>query len=103
MALSRRQAARLLIGGAALTLAACQNSTASTPTVPTAANPLVKPKTAGADLVALQASSELAKGHNRFAIGLLDARNQPVTTGQLNLEFFKLKADGTGEKRSESA
>jgi hypothetical protein len=104
MALSRRQAARLLIGGAALTLAACQNSTAASPPVaPTAANPLVKPKTSGADLVALQASSELAKGHNRFAIGLLDAKNLPVTTGQLKVEFFKLKTDGTGEKRSESA
>jgi hypothetical protein len=102
MAVSRRQAAHLLLGGEAMTLlAACQSSQAAA--TPTAANALIKPKTAGADLVALQASSELAKGRNRFAIGLLDARNQPVTTGSVKLEFFKLKADGTGEKRSESA
>jgi hypothetical protein len=82
---------------------ACQSSMATPGAAPTTANPLVKPKASGADLVALQASSELAKGRNRFGIGLLDARNQPVTTGNVNLEFFKLKADGTGEKRSESA
>jgi hypothetical protein len=112
MPLSRRRAARLLLGGA-LTgvalplLAACQtaaNPATAPASQPTQANPLVKPKpVAGADLTALQASSELALGRNRFAIGLLDARNQPVTSGTVTIEFFKLKADGTGEKKSESA
>ena len=99
MPLSRRQAMRMLGGGvlagAALPLlAACQSAT----------NPAPEPKAAaGADLTALQASSELALGRNRFAIGLLDARNQPVTAGTVKIEYFKLKTDGTGEKKSESA
>lgn len=107
MSVTRRQAARLIFGGLALgmglpLLAACQGASAPTP-APTAVNPLVKPKpAAGADLTALQASSELALGRNRFTLGLLDARNQPVTSGTVRLEFFKLKADGTGEKKSDA-
>jgi hypothetical protein len=108
MSVTRRQAARILLGGAITIgalplLAACQSLMPSA-AAPTAANPLVKPKPApGADLVALQASSELALGRNRFAIGLLDAHNQPVTTGTVKLEFFKLKTDGTGEKKADAS
>ncbi len=106
MPTTRRQAARLLLGGVAAgaalpLLAACQSAVAPTPT---AANSLVKPKpVAGADLTAVQASSEIALGRNRFAVGLLDARNQPVTTGTVKLEFFKLKPDGTGEKKADGS
>src|SRR5689334_650762 len=110
MSLTRRQAARLVLGGvvAGLSvplLAACQSASTPSQAAPTssAANPLVKPKpAAGADLTALQASSELALGRNRFAIGLLDARSQPVTSGNVKVEFFKLKPDGTGEKKSDT-
>jgi len=96
-----------VVAGVALPLvAACQNASSQPPAAPTAAaaNPLVKPKPApGAELTALQASSELALGRNRFALGLLDARNQPVTSGTVKLEFFKLKPDGTGEKKSDAS
>ena len=87
-------------GGVASLLAACQSAPARA--VPTPVNPLIKPKPEGNGVVALQASSELAVGRNRFALGLVDARNQPMTSGMVQVEFFKLKADGTGEKRAES-
>jgi hypothetical protein len=106
--LSRRQFAQLVGGGAvASLLAACQAATPA-PTsppaaAPTAPNPLVKPRANGAPLTAVLASSELAHGRNRFAIGLIDDSNQPVTSGTVNVEFFKLQADGQAQKRSESA
>jgi hypothetical protein len=81
-------------------LAACQ-SAAGRPN-PTPVNPLLKPRAEGDGVVALQASSELALGRNRFAVGLVDARNQPLTSGTVHIEFFKLRADGTAEKRTES-
>jgi hypothetical protein len=71
-------------------------------TNPTAANPLVKPRATGADLTAVQASSELAVGRNRFALGLLDARNQPISTGNVKVEFFKVAQGGTAEKRADA-
>jgi hypothetical protein len=86
-------------------LAACQSSTpqAQPPAAgPTAINALVKPRGSGAPLTAVQASSEIALGRNRFALGLIDERNQPVTTGSVNVEFFKLLANGQAEKRAES-
>jgi hypothetical protein len=104
--LSRRQFAQILVGGAAASLlAACQSATPA-PTqppavAPTAPNPLVKPRANGAPLTAVQASSELAQGRNRFAIGLIDESNQPVTSGSVNVEFFKLQANGQAEKRSD--
>ncbi|HEX8968993.1 MAG TPA: hypothetical protein VF937_14000 [Chloroflexota bacterium] len=109
MPLTRRQWARLTLGGAVATLiAACQAPSSAPPTqppsvAPTAANPLVKPRATGAELTAVQASTELAVGRNRFAIGLIDARNQPVTAGEVNVEFFKLLANGQAEKRAQSA
>ncbi len=105
MSLTRRRLARLVVGavvggGVASLLAAC--SAAPTQPSPTPVNPLIKPKAEGSGMVALQASSELAVGRNRFAVGLVDGRNQPLTSGALQLEFFKLKKDGTAEKRGES-
>jgi hypothetical protein len=106
MFLSRRQFAQMVLGGVvASLLAACQNSapTAQAPNpAPTAANPLVKPRASGAPLTAVQASTEVAVGRNRFALGLIDDRNQPVTAGGVNVEFFKLLANGQAEKRAES-
>ena len=106
MPLSRRQFAQLVFGGAAASLlAACQSSApAAAPpnAAPTAVNALVKPRASGAPLTAVQASSEIAVGRNRFALGLIDDRNQPVTTGSVNVEFFKLQANGQAEKKSES-
>jgi hypothetical protein len=101
MALTRRRMARFVLGGAVVSvLAACQSP--NTAPAPTAVNPLVKPKpAAGAELTALLASSELALGRNRFSLGLLDARSQPVTSGTVHIEYFKLKADGTGEKKAD--
>jgi hypothetical protein len=82
-------------------LAACQSPQVPGP-APTVANPLIKPKaTSGAELTPVLASSELAIGRNRFAIGLIDAQNQPITAGQVHLEFFKLNGQ-TAEKRSEA-
>src|SRR5713226_723020 len=82
-------------------LDACQSPQAPV-AAPTAVNPLIKPRaTNGAELTAVLASSELALGHNRFAIGLIDAQNQPVTSGQVHIEFFKIDHQ-TAEKRSEA-
>ena len=50
----------------------------------------------------MQASSELAQGRNRFALGLIDARNQPITSGNVGVEFFKLLATGSAEKRADA-
>jgi len=101
MLLSRRLATRLLVGAAgASLLAACQAP--AQPAAPTAINPLIKPRGTGADLTAVLASSELAVGRNRFAMGLIDARNQPITSGRAMFEFFKLRTDGTAEKRSDA-
>jgi hypothetical protein len=106
--LTRRQVTHVLFGGAvASLLAACQApattpSSALTTAAATAVNPLVKPRAAGADLTAVQASSELAQGRNRFALGLIDARNQPVTSGAVGVEFFKLLANGSAEKRADA-
>src|SRR5215471_20296751 len=105
MPVTRRQFAGLVFGGAVASLVvACQAPAApSQPAAaPTAANPLVKPKGTGADLTAVQASSELAAGRNRFALGLLDQRNQPITTGNVKVEFFKIIKGGSAEKRSEA-
>jgi hypothetical protein len=64
---------------------------------------LIKPRAAsGADLTAVNASTELAQGRNRFAIGLIDARSQPVTGGSVKVEFFKLAGNGTAEKRADA-
>lgn len=110
MPLSRRELARVLMGGAvASLLAACQTPREATPTAPgvtapnpTAANPLVKPRATGAALTVVQASSELAQGRNRFALGLIDARNQPVATGNVKVELFKQLSNGTAEKRADA-
>jgi hypothetical protein len=107
MPLTRRQATQLLVGGTLASLvAACQSpvsppSPAAPASAPTAVNPLIKPRATGADLTAVQASSELAQGRNRFALGLIDARNQPVVAGDVAVEFFKLLADGNAEKRAD--
>src|SRR5579864_2519607 len=93
MPLTRRQLAQIAFGGAVASLvAACQAPApaALPPTVAPAANPLVKPRAAGAPLTAVQASSELAQGRNRFAIGLIDANNESIITGNVTVEFFKL-------------
>jgi hypothetical protein len=101
MPLSRRQFALSLAGGTiASLLAACQAAPAAPP--PTAVNALVKPRASGAPLTAVQASSEIALGRNRFAIGLIDDKNQPVTAGTVSLEFFKLQSNGQAEKRADS-
>jgi hypothetical protein len=68
----------------------------------TATNPLVKPRASGAPLTAVQASSELAQGRNRFALGLIDDRNQPVIAGNVTIEYFKLLSEGRAQKRAES-
>src|SRR5687767_7346184 len=102
MLLTRRHATRLLVGGAVASLAlACQ--TPAQPATPTAVNPLIKPRGTGAELTAVLASSELALGRNRFSLGLIDARNQPISTGRATFEFFKLRSDGTAEKRTDAA
>ncbi len=117
MLLTRRQLTLAVIGGAAGSLlAACQaapasnqaasqasNPTPATPATSSAANPLIKPRAAGAELVAVQASSELAQGRNRFTLGLIDARNQPITAGSVSVEFFKLLSNGQAEKRGDGA
>jgi hypothetical protein len=122
MLLTRRQLTLAVVGGAVGSLlAACQtpapgsnqaasqasNPAQATPPLSTGAggapNPLIKPRAAGADLVAVQASSELAQGRNRFALGLIDARNQPITAGSVSVEFFKLLSNGQAEKRGDGA
>ena len=107
MPLSRREVARVLLGAAVTSvLAACQAPSAAAPTAqakaPTAVNSLVKPRTTGAELTAVQASTELAQGRNRFALGLIDARNQSVIAGDVRVEFFKLLTNGSAEKRADA-
>ena len=105
--LTRRRLATLTLGGAvASLLAGCQAPapTPATPAAPTATNPLIKPRASGAPLTAVQASSELALGRNRFTLGLIDDRNQPITSGEVKVEFFKLiGTSGQAEKRGETA
>jgi YtkA-like len=109
MSLTRRQVALAIFGGAVTSLlSACQTTpaqpTSQAPAVaPTAPNPLVKPRATAAELTAVQASSELAQGRNRFALGLIDAHNQPVTAGNVDVEFFKLLPNGQAEKRAAAA
>jgi hypothetical protein len=105
MPLTRRQLA-LLLGGSAVTtlLAACQTAKPIAPTVaPTAVNPLIKPRAAaGVELTAVNANTELAQGRNRFALGLIDSRSQPIGAGNVLVEFFKIGANGTAEKRADA-
>src|SRR5436309_2787064 len=109
MPLTRRQLVQLLAGGTlASLLVACQAPGPTAPgaaaaAAPTAVNPLIKPRATGADLTAVLASSEVAQGRNRFALGLIDARNQPIVSGDVSIEFFKLAANGSAEKRSDGA
>ena len=101
MLMTRRRALPVLGGLTAVALLEACQAPAATPT-PTAPNPLIKPRAAsGADLTPVLASSELALGRNRFAIGLIDPQNQPITAGQVHLEFFKLNGQAA-EKRSEA-
>jgi len=101
MLMTRRRALPVLAGLTAVALLEACQAPAATPT-PTAPNPLIKPRAAsGAELTPVLASSELALGRNRFAIGLIDPQNQPITSGQVHLEFFKLDGQ-TAEKRSEA-
>jgi hypothetical protein len=104
MPLSRRELARVLFASTVASLiAACQAPTPAATPVPTAVNPLVKPRGSGAELTAVQASTELAQGRNRFAVGLIDARNQPVIAGNVRVEYFKLLANGSAEKRADAS
>src|SRR5205085_2870054 len=70
---------------------------------PTAVNPLIKPRANGAELTAVLASAELALGRNRLALGLIDAQNQPITSGTTSVELFKLDAaSNSAQKRSDA-
>lgn len=95
----RRRVCALIVGGAASSLlAACGSASSPAPTVAT--NPLIKPRAGTADLTAVQATSELAVGRNRFAIGLIDKDNRAISSGTVRIEYFKV--DGTvAEKRAE--
>ena len=102
MLVNRRQAAQILFGGAVATvLAACQASPAAAP-APPANNPLIKPRAGTGELTPVRANSELAVGRNRFAIGLIDASNQPVTGGSVLVEFFKLGKNNASLKRGKA-
>src|ERR1700704_5642654 len=103
MPLSRRELARIVFASTVASLiAACQAPAPAATPVATAVNPLVKPRATGAELTAVQASSELAQGRNRFAMGLIEARNQPITGGGVGVEFFKLLTTGSAEKRADA-
>jgi hypothetical protein len=102
MPLTRRQLARVAFASVLVPLVASCQAAAPPPPTPTAANPLVKPRATGTPLTAVQASSEIAQGRNRFALGLIDERNQPVTAGNVKIEFFKVSSN-QAEKRAESA
>ena len=103
MPLSRRELARILFASTVASfIVACQKPKPAATPVPTAVNPLVKPRATGAELTAVQASTELAQGRNRFAVGLIDARNQPVIAGNVRVDFFKLLTNGSGEKRADT-
>jgi YtkA-like len=101
MLLNRRQTTRLLFGGVvASLLAGCQAAPAEPTQTPV--NPLIKPRSKGGDLTAVRANSDLAVGPNRFAVGLVDANNQPVSDGKVLVEFFKVGDQGEADKRSDA-
>jgi hypothetical protein len=54
----------------------------------------VLPDVAGAELLAVQASTDLAVGQNRFVLGLIGAHNQPIIAGVVHLEFFRIDSTG---------
>lgn len=96
--ISRRRALGLL-GMMTTGIAGACGPGGGTIPVATAVNPLIKPRAVG-DLTVVRASSELAVGRNRFAMGLIDARNQPISTGAVEIGFFKVDATtGEAEKR----
>src|SRR5258708_18905571 len=99
---TRRRLLSLSIGRRVVAVPEACKSPQTPSAAPTAVTPLIKPKaTNGAELTPVLASSELALGRNRFAIGLIDAQNQPVTSGQVHIEFVKIDRQ-TAEKRSEA-
>lgn len=85
-------------------LAACGAPSASTPAAEPPANPLIKPTAnPAAPMTPILATSELAIGRNRFVLGLIDPRSQPITTGSVLVEFFKVNPSAnTAEKRDEA-
>ena len=89
-----RRALLTVAGGslAALTLAGCQ----APPPAPT---PSVDARPTGPTLIL--ATSELVVGPNRFAVGLVDAANQPIVDAQVTFGFFQLSGD-QGTKRAEA-
>ncbi len=95
--IGRRRACRLLLGGTALSLVTACQALPPRPS-PTPDNSLVQPRAAGADLVAVQASSELAVGRNRFVVGLIDGQNQPISQGAVHLDFFKVTGAAAQKK-----
>src|SRR5258708_17853261 len=104
MAMSRRYLARILFASSVASLiVACEAPKPAATTVPTAVNPMAKAPATGAHLTAVQASTELAQGRNRFAVGLIRARNQPVIAGNVRVEYFKLLTNGSAEKRADAS
>lgn len=99
---SRRTALAHLATWAALPLVAACQATAAGPTP--VANPLIKPTArAGVPLTVVLASSELALGRNRLALGLIDERNQAITSGTVALELFKVEPQASkAQKRAET-
>jgi hypothetical protein len=85
----------LLLGGgtlAALALSGCGSEQSGSGTAPAA-------KAAGPTI--LLATSDLAVGQNRFAIGIVDEANRPIVDATVTFSFFQLSGN-EGTKRAES-
>jgi hypothetical protein len=92
--LTRRRVLRLAasagVGLAGASLAACGVGARPQATA-TPSSRLLVPTPAPGQLVGVLPASDLAVGpNNRFLLGLLDDANRPVTSAQVQLQFFKL-------------
>lgn len=92
--ITRRTVIRIGGSFAALALAGCTPQQAAPAPTP---SPEARP--AGPTLV--MATSDLAVGPNRFAVGIIDGSNKPIVDAKVTFGFFQLSGSD-GVKRSES-
>ncbi|HYU21393.1 MAG TPA: hypothetical protein VEQ11_22135 [Chloroflexota bacterium] len=97
--LPRREALGLLAQlGLGLAASACLPTRES----PTGTGPAVQATEApGAAFNPVLANSEIVKGHNRFAMGLIGEANRPITDARVRFGFFQINGQ-QATKRSEA-
>ncbi|MCC6173701.1 MAG: FixH family protein [Chloroflexi bacterium] len=96
--LTRRRALVLAGQAAAFVLGACTAPTAAGPR-PSIVQPTPPAARSGPTLIV--ANAELVTGKNRFAAGLVDESNRPITEAQVAFDFYQLVGQ-EGTKRAEA-